>query len=98
VTDHLKHLLAQEGAENRSSLRRSTGAKASARTRKGEKVLTAAAITVDPSKAPIQIPTVGESEHHIVHEASPAPVDGLEALLPGPFDLVVAFLNQTVQR
>jgi hypothetical protein len=41
-------------------------------------------------KASTQVPTVRESEDHIVDEASPAPVEGLEALLPGPLDVVVA--------
>jgi hypothetical protein len=83
VRDVVQHLVAQEGAEDRTAFRRTRWAESAAGAGEGEQVLVAARVAGDAGKASTQVPAVGEGEDHIVDEASPASVEGLEALLPG---------------
>ena len=98
MTHVLEDLLAQQGAEDGPSLGRAGGAESSAGEGEGEDVLTLADVADDTGKAVFEVATVEKGVDDLVDETPPAAVGGLESLLPQSLDLLVAPLDQAVQR
>jgi hypothetical protein len=98
VTHFLDDLLAQQGTEEDPSLGRAGGAEAATGTGEGKEVFALAGIAEDTGEATLEVAAVEEGVDDLVDETTPATAGRLESLLPQPLDLLVAPLDQTVQR
>ena len=98
VPHRLDDLFAQEETEHRSALGGARRAESAARTGESQQVLGPAGIAEDAGEAALEIAAIEEGVDDVVKQTAPAAVGPLEAIVPLALDLVVALVDQVVER
>ncbi len=98
MADLLEDLLPQEGAEDGGPLRRARGTESSPSAEECHQVLGPARVAVDAGESALEVTTGLKGQDHLIDRAAPVAVGALESLLPGALDLLVALVDETIQR
>ena len=105
MADLLEDLLPQEGAEDGGPLRRARGTESSPSAGECHQLLGPARVAVDAGESALEVTvawkagtTALKGQDHLIDRAAPVAVGALESLLPGALDLLVALVDEAIQR